>query len=110
MTKRERDDERGPLEPVGSHPHPEGEIAPQEWAILNSGAKVYSADGEQYGTVRESMELYLMLKIPDGALSDSEVYLPRDLIDRVEGDEVHLSRSFAELEELDLKTPPALRH
>lgn len=88
----------------------EGAIKPQAWAVMGSGAKVFASDGEQVGTVREATLEYLVLKQPDTALADTEIYVPRDLVDRVADDEVHLRVAKADMDAMDLKTPPGMRN
>ena len=83
-------------------------IKDQNWFIVDPGADVYGSDGEKIGTVRERMPHYLEIKVRENFFSDAEMYVPRDLIDRVEGDKVYLTRSESELKEMDLKTPPAV--
>lgn len=84
-------------------------IKDQHWAIVDSGSKVVTADGDEIGTVREKMPTYLTLRVKRDLLTEVEMYVPRDMIDRVEGDSVHLARSGAEIETMDLTKPPAMR-
>jgi hypothetical protein len=79
-----------------------------EQTDVTSGSDVLTADGEKYGTVRDKAETYLQVRVPHDALTDIEAYVPRKLIDRVEGDTIHLNKTASELEAMDLTTPPAL--
>ena len=94
---------------TGAEAEAEPAVKEQQWWLLDDGAQVYAADGEQIGSVRQSTPRYLEVRAKGNLLADVEMYVPRDLIDRVEGDRVYLTRSNAELEEMDLKTPPALK-
>lgn len=85
------------------------DIKAQKWSIATPGARVQTADGEEFGTVRETMETYLVIKARSSLLSDVELYLPRDFVDQVSDDSIRLNRSAAELKALDLETPPALK-
>jgi glutamyl/glutaminyl-tRNA synthetase len=85
------------------------DIKPQNWLAVDDGATVFASDGEEYGTVRETMPEYLLLRRRRSLLEDIEVYVPRDLIERSERTEVHLKWSAAELDEMDLTTPPAIQ-
>ena len=84
-------------------------IKDQNWAIVDPGSDVVTSDGEKFGSVREKMPHYLTLRVRRNLLSEIEMYVPRDFIERVEGDRIVLSRSAAELEEMDLTVPPALK-
>ncbi len=84
-------------------------IKDQNWAIVDPGSEVVTSDCEKFGTVREKMPHYLTLRARRNLLSEIEMYLPRDFIDRVDGDRIVLSRSAAELAEMDLTVPPALK-
>ncbi len=86
-----------------------GAIKATGWEHFDAGATVLSADGEEIGTVRERLPQYLQVRVSRNLLTDEEMYVPRTLVERVEGDKVYLNRSSAELEEMDLKTPPALQ-
>jgi hypothetical protein len=87
---------------------PDG-IKDQHWFLFDDGAQVVTADGEEWGTVRTKTPHYLTLRVRENLFADAEVYVPRDLVDRVEGDQVMLRRSKAELEKMDLTKPPAVR-
>ncbi len=87
---------------------PDG-IRDQNWAIVDPGSTVVTADGEEFGSVRERMPHYLELRVRKNLLSDVELYVPRELIDRVDGDRVVLNRTATELNDMDLSKPPALR-
>lgn len=82
-------------------------IKDQGWAAFDPGSTVVSADGDEIGTVREKMPLYLVLRAKRNLLSEVELYLPREHIDRVESDRIVLSRTAAEIEKMDLTRPPA---
>ena len=83
-------------------------IQVSEWAHFDSGATVVSADGEDIGTVRERMPHYLEVRAKWNLLADVELYIPRDLVEQVDGDRVRLNRTSAELHEMDLATPPTI--
>lgn len=91
-------------------PNPKSDaIEATGWEHFDSGATVISADGEEVGTVRERMPQYLQVRKKKNVLADEEMYVPRELIDRVEQGTVYLGRTAAELEEMNLTTPPALQ-
>jgi hypothetical protein len=77
--------------------------------IFNEGAKVVDANGATVGTVRETLPDYLHLKVKENALTDVELYLPRDMVARAEHDHIYLNRTLDELKGMNLTTPPALR-
>jgi hypothetical protein len=79
-----------------------------EQTDFTTGSEVHTADGEKYGTLYELGEGYIQVRVPQGALTDVERYVPRDLIDGVRDDVVVLTKSKDELEELDLTTPPTI--
>jgi hypothetical protein len=91
------------------HDEAQPDIQPQNWQIADEGAKAYAVDGEELGTVRETLPDCLNIKVHDGWFKDVEMYVPRDLIDRVEGGDVYLRASKDDLNAMDLSTPPALR-
>lgn len=93
---------------AGGAPTDQG-IKSQNWDGLDPGADVIDVGGEKLGTVRESMPDYLTVKVRENVLATAEMYLPRDLVTRALGTEVHLKYTAAQLERMDLKTPPALR-
>jgi hypothetical protein len=103
--RRSTDADLPPSDPSSSV----GEIQPQEWAAVADGSTVLTADGQELGTVRESLPSTLHIKAPANLLSDVEMYVPRAWVAAADGTTVRLSRSKAELEEMDLTTPPALR-
>jgi hypothetical protein len=76
-----------------------GEIQPQEWAAVADGSTVLTADGQELGTVRESLPSTLHIKAPANLLSDVEMYVPRAWVAAADGTTVRLSRSKAELGE-----------
>jgi hypothetical protein len=84
-------------------------IKPQNWDGLDPGADVFDVSGEKLGTVRETMPHYLTIKVHENVLATAEMYVPRELVARAAGTEVHLNRTAADLEQMELKTPPALR-
>ncbi len=86
-----------------------GAIKATVWEHFDTGATVVSADGNEIGTVRERMPHYLELRAEKNLLTDVELYVPRDFVERVDGDRVMLNRTSAELKEMDLSTPPALQ-
>jgi hypothetical protein len=86
-----------------------GGIKEQTWFIFDDGAQVVTADGEDYGTVKEKTPQYLTLRVPQNLLTHAEVYVPREFVAQAEGDRVTLQYSKAELEEMDLTKPPAVR-
>jgi hypothetical protein len=91
-------------------PDPGGEaIKAAGWEHFDSGSTVIAADGEEVGTVRERTPLYLQIRAAKNLLADVELYVPRDFVDRVEGDTLVLNRTSQELSEMDLSTPPALQ-
>jgi hypothetical protein len=55
------------------------------------------------------MPQYLELRAEKNLLTDVELYVPRDFVERVDSDRVVLNRTSAELKEMDLSTPPALQ-
>jgi hypothetical protein len=89
--------------------HDEGEIKDQNWFLFDEGTAVVTADGEAFGSVREKTPHYLTLRVRQNLLSDAEMYVPRDFVAGVEGDTVTLRHSKAELDEMDLTKPPAVR-
>jgi hypothetical protein len=70
---------------------------------------VLSADGEAVGTVRERMPAYLEVRAKRNLLTDEELYIPRELVERVDGDTVYLNQSAEALKEMNLSTLPALQ-
>jgi hypothetical protein len=93
-----------------ANPEPKaGAIDATGWEHFDPGATVVTADGEEVGTVRERMPQYLQVRKKKNLLADEEMYVPRELIDRVEQGTVYLGRTSAELEEMHLTTPPALQ-
>jgi hypothetical protein len=99
-----------PTMPHAAVPDPDGEaIAVSGWEHFDPGATVVSADGEDLGTVRERMPHYLEVRAEKNLLTDVEWYIPRALVERVEGTRVVLNRTAAELRAMDLSTPPALQ-
>lgn len=90
--------------------NPQGDaIKATGWEHFDSGATVITADGEELGTVQERMPQYLEVKAERNLLTTVEMYVPRNLVDRVEEGKVYLNRTSAEVKEMDLKTPPALQ-
>lgn len=75
---------------------------------FTTGSEVQTADGEKYGTVYELGDGYIHVRVPQGALTDVERFVPRNLIDSVREDVVVLSKSRDELEALNLTTPPTI--
>jgi hypothetical protein len=84
-------------------------IKDQNWAGFDPGSKVVTADGEDFGSVREKTPHYLILRAHKNALEEVEMYVTRDLVARVEGDRVVLTHTAGQLRELDLTKPPAVR-
>lgn len=84
-------------------------IKDQNWAGFDPGTSVVTADGEDFGTVREKMPHYLTLRAHKNLLTEVEMYVPRELIDRVEGDRLILTHTADQLRDMDLTKPPALR-
>jgi hypothetical protein len=84
-------------------------IKDQNWAGFDPGSSVVTADGEDFGTVREKMPEYLTLRAKKNLLEEVEMYISRDLIDRVEGDRLILTHTADQLRDMDLTKPPALR-
>ena len=84
------------------------DIKPQEWSIVDPGAQVITSDGQEFGHVRETMPTMLHIKVRKSLLTDVEMYVPREFVDRVEGENVYLNRTADELNQMDLETPPAL--
>ena len=98
------------MKPETADVDPQGEaIRATSWEHFDSGASVITADGEELGTVRERMPHYLEVKAGRNLLTDVEMYVPRELVDRVEEGKVYLNRTSTEVKEMDLKTPPALQ-
>jgi hypothetical protein len=79
------------------------------WEHFDVGATVISADGEEIGSVQERMPHYLELRAEKNLLADVEVYIPRNFVERIEGNRIMLNRTSADLHDLDLSTPPALQ-
>jgi hypothetical protein len=75
---------------------------------FTTGSEVQTADGEKYGTLYEISDSYIQVRVPQGAFTDVERFVPRDLIDRVQDDVVVLTRSKEQMDALDLTTPPAV--
>jgi hypothetical protein len=75
---------------------------------FTTGSDVQTADGEKYGTLYEVGEGYIQVRVPQGALTDVERFIPRDLVGGVKGDVVVLTKSRDELDALDLTTPPTI--
>jgi hypothetical protein len=84
-------------------------IKDQNWAGFDPGSTIVTADGEEFGSVREKTPHYLILRAHKNALEEVEMYIPREFVTRVEGDRVVLAHSAAQLRELDLTKPPAVR-
>lgn len=84
-------------------------IKSENWAIVDPGADVFTSDGHKLGTVRDAMPEYLEIKAHENVLVDTEIYVPRSFVVRVEDTNVYLGHTAAELRAMDLKTPPALR-
>jgi hypothetical protein len=87
----------------------DGTIRATGWQHFDSGAMVLSADGEAVGTVRERMPAYLEVRAKRNLLTDEELYIPRELVERVDGDTVYLNQSAEALKEMNLSTLPALQ-
>ena len=103
-------DDRASMTDAEAAMDPDGDaIKVTGWEHFDTGAMVVDADGEEIGTVRERMPHYLELRAEKNLLTDVEVYVPRDFVDRIEGDRVILNRTSADLREMDLSTPPALQ-
>ena len=81
---------------------------PVEQTDFTTGSEVQTADGEKFGTLYEISESYIHVRVPQGALTDVERFVPRDLIDSVQNDVVVLTKSKEQLDALDLTTPPAV--
>jgi hypothetical protein len=75
---------------------------------FTTGSEVQTSDGEKYGTVYEVGDGYIHVRVPQGALTDVERFVPRSLISGVRGDVVILSKTRGELDNLDLTTPPTI--
>ena len=75
---------------------------------FTTGSDVQTADGEKYGTVYEISEGYIAVRVPQGALTDVERFIPRDLIGGVRDDAVVLTQSKEQLDALDLTRPPTI--
>jgi hypothetical protein len=84
-------------------------IKDQNWAGFDPGSSVVTADGEDFGTVREKMPQYLTLRAKKSLLEEVEMYVPRDFVDRVEEGRLVLTHTADQLREMDLTRPPALR-
>jgi hypothetical protein len=84
-------------------------VKDQNWAIVDPGSSVVTADGEDFGTVREKMPSYLVLRAPKSLLEDVEMYIPRDAIDRIDGDRLVLRHTADQLRAMDLTSPPAVQ-
>jgi hypothetical protein len=87
---------------------PDG-INDSNWFLFDEGNQVVTADGEEYGSVRTKTPHYLMLRVRKNLLTDEELYVPRDFVATVRGDQVTLRYSKTELEKMDLTMPPAVR-
>jgi hypothetical protein len=55
------------------------------------------------------MPVYLVLRAPKSLLEDVEMYIPRDSIDRIDGDRLVLRHTAEQLRAMDLTRPPAVR-
>lgn len=97
----------GSGEPAADQSHVD--IKAQKWLIANPGADVRTSDGEAFGTVRETMDSYLVVRARGNLFSDVELYVPRDFVDEATDAGVRLNRSAAELKSLNLETPPAMQ-
>lgn len=75
---------------------------------FTTGSKVLTSDGEEYGSVYEIAEGYILVRVPEGPLTDIDQYVPRGLVDRVENEAIRLSCSQSDLEGMDLSAPPTI--
>ncbi|MGH7929316.1 MAG: DUF2171 domain-containing protein [Candidatus Binatia bacterium] len=75
---------------------------------LVTGSDVKTSDGQDFGTLYELAEGYILVRVPHGALTDVDQYVPRELVDRVEGDAIYLTKSADELDSMDLSVPRTL--
>lgn len=91
----------------GNVPADMDQIKSEEWTLVDQGADVHDSEGERIGTVRESMPSYLLIKVKLNLLSDVEMYIPRELVQHVTSEKVHLNITKDSLESRDLTTPPA---
>ncbi|MEX2237357.1 MAG: DUF2171 domain-containing protein [Dehalococcoidia bacterium] len=75
---------------------------------FTTGSEVVTADGEKFGTLHDRAETYLLVRAKNDALTDIDKYVPIQLVDRVEDENIVLNASAADLEGMDLTVPPAI--
>jgi sporulation protein YlmC with PRC-barrel domain len=83
---------------------------PVAWTMIESGWKVFDAEGEEIGTVHEvtgdeNVDIFDGLAIKQGTLS-GEQYVPSENVGQILMGEVHLSLTRSEVEALGTFTEP----
>jgi uncharacterized protein YrrD len=84
---------------------------PVAWTMIESGWKVFDAEGEEIGTVHEvtgdeNVDIFDGLAIKQGILSKDQ-YVPSEHVAQILEGEVHLSLMRAQVEALEPFTEPA---
>lgn len=84
---------------------------PVAWTMIESGWKVFDAEGEDVGTVDEvtgdeNVDIFDGLAIKQGILNKDK-YVPSDYVAQIFEGEVHLSLTRPQIEALETFTEPA---
>lgn len=72
---------------------------------IGKGWTVYGADGDKVGEVDEAFPTYLKLR--QGLLFKHDLYVPVAAVNRLRGEEVHLTVRASDVDALGWDTPPA---
>ncbi|MDX6399646.1 MAG: hypothetical protein QOF27_252 [Gaiellaceae bacterium] len=83
---------------------------PVAWNMIESGWKVFDAEGDEIGTVHEvtgdeNVDIFDGLAIKHGTLG-KELYVPSENVGRILVGEVHLSLTRTEVDGLETFTEP----
>jgi hypothetical protein len=72
-------------------------IDEEKWSAVEEGRRVVDSLGERLGRVEQKSSHVFEVNVPRGLFEKDEIYVPHFAVERIDGNDIHLNMSRAEL-------------